>query len=1013
MKMLVYALQTLHRQAVAQFLLAPLAIFLLCATAQAAPVAPDLFGPLAQITVTGTVTNAKGETLIGAYVVVKGEEAVGTITEFDGSYSITVDENAVLVYSYTGYEKQEIAVGGRRVIDVVMQESAMMLNQVVVVGYGTLTKKQVTGAIAQVKGDDLKKQPLLTPIQGVQGLASGIQVIGSGQPGSQPRVQIRGINTVLTNENPLYVVDGVITDNITNVNAADVFSIDVLKDGAAAIYGTRAANGVILITTKRGREGKMSVSLDSYVGFRQLINVVDMADSKFYGVYTNEARAYENLPPLFDVDTIGYDTDWFKEISQKGLVQSYNMNISGGSDKVTYLFSAGYFGDEGVLKGAEFERITLRANNEYRPFKFLKLGNILNANIINSTNKPTGAFTDAYRMGASAPVISPYKNYGFVNGLSVANPVATLELANDFDKNTRYQGNFYGEATLLEGLDFRSSWGFDKSAGNNTGYTGVYQYGIYNNPISELRLNNYEQFFWVWDNTLKLNKQIGDDISLELLAGHSAERDKGTNYSIRVADVPEDRNLWYVGQGDPAKVTVPSHGGRLLRRESWFGRANIGIMDKYNLSGTVRRDGSSAFPDSQQWGTFYSVGASWILSDESFLQDVSIVDYLKLRAGYALLGNDNISRLVNNELAQLLSVSQTDPYGFPNGLVGGITINQLKDASATWEETKSIDAGVEFGLAKNLSGEISYYNKLTNAYIRVPTPAVVDPDGILSRAADVRNKGLEVSLKWNEFNSPDFGYRIGFNATFNKNEVEAVKGGIDLKDGGLGNGEVTTSTVVGQPIGSFWVYQTDGLYQDSASIADSPHFTGTLPGDFRYVDTNEDGVLDERDRVFVGSYQPKVFYGISGGVNWKRLDFTIDCYGNAGNKVYNGKKGVRFGNDSVEASREDRWTPDNRDTDEPRASNSIPKPSTYFVESGNFFRINNVPLGYTLPTSATSRASIGKARIFVSAQNPVIRKKFTGFTPELPGSSALNSGIELGIYPSLATYMVGVNIEFN
>ncbi|MCF8283036.1 MAG: SusC/RagA family TonB-linked outer membrane protein, partial [Bacteroidales bacterium] len=800
---------------------------------------------------------------------------------------------------------------------------------------------------------------------------------------------------------------------IRNINAADVFSIEVLKDGAAAIYGTRAANGVILFTTKRGREGKMSVSLDSYVGYRQLINVVDMADSKFYGEYTNEARAYENLDPLFNIDTIAYNTDWFKEISQKGLVQSYNLNVSGGTDKVTYLFSAGYFGDEGVLKGAEFERITLRANNEYRPFKFLKLGHVVNANIVNSRNKPTGAFTDAYRMGASAPVTSAYKNYGFISALSVANPVATLELAHNYDKANRFQGNFYGEAAIIDGLKFRSSWGYDKSTGGNTNYNGVYKYGNYNNPVSELRFSNYDRFFWVWDNTLSLSKQIGDNYRVELLAGHSAERDGGSNHSIRVADVPADRNLWYVGQGDPATVTVPDNGGYLLRRESVFGRANISVMDKYNLSGTIRRDGSSAFPTDNQWGTFYSVGAAWILSEESFLKDVSVLDYLKLRGGYALLGNDNISRIVNNELAALLSVSNTDPYGFPNGLRGGITINQLKDAAATWEETKSIDAGVEFGFAKKLTGEFSYYNKLTNAYIRVPTPPVVDPDGILSRAADVRNKGLEVSLKWSDFTSTDFGYHVGFNATFNRNNVEKVVGGIDLKDGGLGNGEVTTSTVVGQPIGSFWVYQTDGLYQDTSEIADSPHFTGTLPGDFRYKDSNGDGVLDERDRVFVGSYQPKVFYGISAGVNWKAFDFTIDCYGNAGNKVYNGKKGVRFGNDSVEASRVDRWTPTNTDTNEPRASNNIPKPSTYFVESGSFFRINNVTLGYTIPTKVTSRASIGKARVFVSAQNPVIKKKFSGFTPELPGSSALNSGIELGIYPSLTTYMVGVNIDFN
>ncbi|MCC6726917.1 MAG: TonB-dependent receptor [Saprospiraceae bacterium] len=1014
MQKFIYSSKTRQRAFFGKMVPLALSFFaLLFALTPTALAASGTLDGLAPITVTGVVRDAKGETLIGASIYVKGDVGTGTVTDVDGSYEITVDENATLVFSYTGYESQEIAVAGRKVIDVILAESSLQLDQVVVVGYGTLTKKQVTGAISQVKGDDLKKQPLLTAAQGIQGLATGIQVIGSGEPGTQPRVQIRGINTVLTNENPLYVVDGVITDNITNINTADIFSIDVLKDGAAAIYGTRAANGVILITTKRGREGKMSVSLDTYRGFRQLINVVDMADAQFYANYTNEARAYDGQVPLFDPDTLAYNTNWFDEISQRGVVQNYSLNISGGTPNLSYLFSGGYFSDEGVLVGAQFERVTLRNNNEYRPFKFLKIGNVLNVNLNKSRNKPTGAFTDAYRMGASAPVISPYQNYGFINGLSVANPVATLELAHNYDRSNRLQGSFYGEADILPGLTARSSWGFDKGVGDNTNYSGVYQYSIYNNPISELRLNNYRSLYWIWDQTLRYSTKFGNNNTVELLGGHSSERDNGTSMTIRVADVPADRNLWYVGQGDPSKVTVPGHSGYLLTRESWFGRANIGFLGKYNLSGTIRRDGSSAFPKDQQWGTFYSVGASWIVSEESFFKDADFVDYLKARAGYAVLGNDNISRIVNNELAALLSVSQTDPYGFPNGLVGGITINQLKDAAATWEETKSIDAGLEFGFAKYFSGEVSYYNKLTNAYIRVPTPSVVDPDGILSRAADVRNKGLEIALKWNKVSSADFGYRLGVNATFNKNNVEKVVGGIDLKDGGLGNGEVTTSTVVGQPIGSFWVYETDGIFQSQDEIDAAPHFTGTLPGDFRYKDTNGDGALDERDRIFAGSYQPKMFYGIEGGVNYKNFDFTVNCYGNAGNKVYNGKKGVRFGNDSIEASREDRWTESNRDTNEPRASNSIPKPSTYFVESGSFFRINNITLGYTLPTSVTEKASIGKARFFVSAQNPIVKKKFSGFTSELPGSSALNSGIELGIYPTLATYMVGINVDFN
>ncbi len=993
-------------------------LLLLFAIVPSAYAGPGLFDPNAPITVTGTIRDAKGEVLIGASVFVRGEETVGTVTDIDGSYSIQVDENATLVFSFTGYETQEVAVGGRRVIDVVMQESALQLEQVVVVGYGTLTKKQVTGAISQVKGDDLKKQPLLTAAQGIQGFATGVQVIGSGQPGSQPRVQIRGINTILTNENPLYVVDGVITDNITNINTADIFSIDVLKDGAAAIYGTRAANGVILISTKKGREGKMSVTYDSYVGFRKLINVVDMADNLLYAEYTNEARAYDNEEPLFDLDTLAYNTDWFDEISQVGMVQSHTIGINGGGANVNYLFSAGYFNDEGVLKGANYERVTLRTNNEFRPFKFLKIGNVLNANLIKTTNKPSGAFTDAYRMGSTAPVRSPYdRNYGFIQDLSISNPVASLELTNNFDKGNRLQGNFYGEVEPIRGLALRTSWGYDRFSNRNTNYAGVYDYGKNTNPVSTLTFDDVSTLYWVWDQTLRFSRELGKGINLDLLGGHSSEQDAGSKLQVSVQDVPEERHLWYIIQGDPTSVSVhPIYGntGYKLRRESWFGRGNLGFADgKYNFSGTIRRDGSSAFPESNQWGTFYSLGASWVVSDEAFMKNASIIDYLKLRFGYAVLGNDNISRIVNNDLAALLSVSNVGPYGFPNGLVNGVTINQLKDAAATWEETKSIDAGVEFGFAKNFTGEVSYYNKLTNAYIKVPTPPVVDPDGILSRAADVRNKGVELSLKYSYFKNQDFGYRLGVNATFNKNNVESVVGGIDLTEGALGNGQVTTSTVVGQPIGSFWVYETDGLYQDTTEISESPHIDGQKPGDFRFKDNNGDGEIDDSDRIFVGSYQPKAFFGVNAGFNYKNLDFSIDCYGNAGNKVYNGKKGVRFGNDNIEASREDRWSPTNRDTDQPRASNDVPIASTYFVESGSFFRINNITLGYTLPSKLTNLARIGKVRLFASTQNPVIWKKFSGFTPELPGSNALNSGIELSVYPSLATYMVGVNVEFN
>jgi TonB-dependent starch-binding outer membrane protein SusC len=966
------------------------------------------------VTVRGKVTGEGGAALAGASVQVKGT-TTGTSTNNEGNFSLTVaDANVTLVISSVGYDKQEIALGGRTEINISLALSTKVMDQVVVVGYGTQRRKAVTGAISSVNGDQISKQPLLTPVQGIQGLVPGIQVVGSSQPGTQPRVTIRGLNTILTNENPLYVVDGVLTDDITNINNSDVVSVDVLKDGAAAIYGSRASNGVILITTKKGRSGKPNVSFDSYIGFRKLTNQVKMADRQLYLAYNNEARAYDGAISLTTLDNSA-NTDWYKEITRKGGLQNYNLNVNGGSENVTYLFSVGYLNDRGILLGADYDRISLRSNNEYRISKIFKLGHIVNANIVSSTNKPNGVFTDAYRASPAAPLKDASGNYGYQPGLSAAgNPVANLELTNDFSKSQRFQGNFYGEVTILKGLTFRSAWGFDKSNGDNTNYAPVYGYGTFTQTVSQLFLSESKRFYWVWDNIVNYKTRIAADHSIELTIGHSAERDKGRSTKIRATNVPPDKNLWYITQGDP-NITFVANGtnGFLLQRKSLFGRGTYSYKDKYNINAVVRRDGSSAFPANQESGTFYSFAGSWVLSEEIFLEGIKSLDYLKLRGGYAKLGNDGISRIYSNELATLLSVSITNPYGFPNGLVSGITFDQIKDALASWETTKSVDAGIEFGLMnRRLIGEISYYNKLTEAYIKVPTPPFVDPDGILAQAADVRNKGVELSLSWNEKMSKDFNYRIGGNATFNKNNIEKVRGGIDLKEGGLGNGQVTTSTVEGRPIGSFWVYEVEGVFQTQAEIDGSPSITGTKPGDFKYRDINKDGSLDERDRVFVGSYQPKFYYGINGSVNWKQLDFSIDCYGNAGNKVYNGKKAVRFGNENIEASRGARWNASNPSTKEYRASNQIPVPSTYFVESGTFFRINNITLGYSLPESFTSKAYISKARFFVSAQNPLISKKFSGFSPELPGSNALNSGIELSVYPTTATYMVGVNINF-
>nr|NQU93108.1 TonB-dependent receptor [Bacteroidota bacterium] len=964
-------------------------------------------------TVTGTVSDGKeGTTLPGVNIVIKGT-VTGTVTDFDGNYSLKVISTAVLEFSYIGYEPQEIVVGDQPVIDVALNPTAAFLDEVVVVGYGQLFKSQIVGSISKIEGNEIASVPVLTAAQGLQGKTSGVQVVSSGKPGAQSDVRIRGISSVTGDANPIYVVDGVITKDITNINTSDIKSMEILKDASSqAIYGSRAGNGVIIITTKAGEAGKMKINFDSYVGFRSMTSKVKMADARTYAEYTNEARAYDGQEPLFDPDTLRYDTDWFDAVTRNGLMNNYNLSIQGGTEKVTYYFSAGYFTDNGIIKGNDYSRYVFRLSNDFKPAKFIKLGYNLNLNVSKNNNKPN-VFEDAYRMAPTAPVKYENGDWGYLQALSVANPVARLEYHNDIFKQLRLAGNIYAELMPIDGITFRSSFNFDNY--NNNGTIYVPEYYIWSgqqNDISQLTISNSRGFEYIADNNLNFIRNFAGSHDVNFTIGYSAERNK-SNYTYGyVTDVPDQINLWYIDQGDLTTATSGSS-GNLNTRASAYGRLTYTYNRRYSISGSLRRDGSSNFPVDQKWGTFYSVGATWLVTQEEFMSSQKIFDELKVRGSYGKVGNDNIGNL--NVLTGIGVTILNNYYAFGESGVSpvqAITFNQIKDAFATWEPTKGYDIGIEFlTLSRRLSGEVGFYNKLTNAYVNVSLPSTVgDADKtVFSQAAEIRNKGVELGLNWSDKISKSITYYVGANLTFNKNNVESVKGNLQLKGGSLGNGEVVTYTVEGEPVGSFWVYDVEGIYQSQEEIDASPHFTGAKPGDLKYKDVNEDGVLSELDRIFAGSYQPKFYYGINAGINWKQLDFGIDCYGNAGNKVYNGKKGLRFGNDEIEEDRAlNRWSANNPNGTEPRASNSIPKPSTYFVESGSFFRINNVTLGYTIPAV---KWHITKLRFYVSAQNPLIFKKYSGFTPELPGS-VTSSGIELNIYPVTSTYLVGVNLSF-
>lgn len=966
-------------------------------------------GTYADIVIKGKVMDETGEAMQAVSIGVKGTTR-GTTTGPDGSFTITADENATLIFSFIGYANMEVPVAGQTTLNVTLKRNSSQLDQVVVVGYGTQRRSQVVGSVSSVKGAEITKQPVLTAAQGLQAKTPGVQVVASGTPGSQPQVRVRGVSSITGDPNPLYVVDGMLTTDITNVNSSDIESIEVLKDASAqAIYGSRAGNGVVLVTTKKGKAGKMKIAFDAYTGFRTPTSKVKMADGKAYAAYSNEANIRGGGSAIFDVDTINNNTDWFDQITRNGIVQNYNVAVSGGTEKTTYYISAGYFKDDGIVKGANYQRGVIRINNDYRPADWIKFGHNLNISVAKTNNKPN-EFTNAYRMSPAVPVKYANGAYAYQPGLSVANPLADMEYKTDYLNTLRLQGNVFSDISPIKGLNLHTSFNFDKRQNDATVY--VPEYFVYSgqkSEISKLNLGRGNGFYYIFDNNLTYNHTFNDKHELSVTAGYSSERNKADSINTGVYGVPNQRNLWYLNQGDLTNVEI-ANTALLIQRASAYGRLTYTYDRRYNLSGSIRRDGSSNFPVGSKWGTFYSAGASWIVTQEAFMQDQHIFDELKVRFGYGRVGNDNVPNLGNINYL----VVDSKYYNFGGTSLQGTNYTQIRVGGSTWEPTKGVDAGIEFTvLNRQLSGSVSYYNKLTSAYVNLRIPGTLgDADGdVYSRSADVRNKGVEIALNWNQKVSDDFSYFIGGNITFNKNNVEKVYGNLRMRSGSLGNGQTVTYTVEGQPIGSFWVYQTDGIYQTQADIDNSPHLTDAKVGDFRYADTNNDGIINENDRIFAGSYQPKVFYGINAGFNYKQFDFSIDCYGNAGNKIYNGKKGVRLGNDNVEADVAAKaWTATNTNTNIPRASNAVPTPSTYFVESGSFFRINNITLGYRIPVK--NWGSINNFRVFATAQNPVIFKKYSGYTPELPGTGALNSGIELDIYPITSTYSAGFNLTF-
>lgn len=980
------------------------------------------------ITIKGKVTDAtSGEALVGVTVGVQGT-STGTQTDVNGTYTLSVASNATLQVSYIGYATQTVPVGGKANLDIKMVSAATQLQQVVVVGYGTQRKLDVTGSVASVKGEEIARQPSTNAISSLQGKVAGVQITNNGAPGASPEIRIRGLGTVYGNANPLYVVDGVWFDDISFLNPADIENMSILKDASSeSIYGVRAANGVVLVTTRKGK-GAPSINYSAYAGWQRVTNQPKLANATEYATLINELNGvqFPNDPLTFAYpNKFGTGTDWLGTVLRNAFTQKHDITVSGSGDKTSYSFSAGYLKQQGVVTGNDYDRLTAHLQQDVQATNFLKLG--YNAVLQNSKSMdaPGGIIYKAFTAAPLVPVFYADGTYGdpsdFPIGNVTNNPKAQLDFFNQRSKNYRVTGNIYADVKLAKFLTFKTSFGGEFGQAEVLGYNPVYKATAAQfNTNSDLNVSRSEVRNWIWENTLTFDKTFGDH-KLTVLAGQSSQRYKSYNISATAQNVPytSDGDLYLtLGSNDTKFPRSITDGGALATYESYFGRVNYSFADRYLLNASLRADGSSKFIGDQRWGYFPSVGAGWVISNESFMKDQHIFDNLKIRGSWGKIGNASVP-------ANLSVLTVNNAAGFTaiyNGQAAtGANITAIVPPITYWERGVGTDVGLEMAFLRNrLTFEADYYEKKTEqAIFAIPVLGSLGTSGgtIIGNQATFLNRGFEFAASWRGKVGADFSYSLSGNFSINNNKVlSTVTGANPIYAGGAAatGGQLSTRTILSQPIGQFYGLQVDGVFQTAAEVAASKQ-TDAKPGDFIYRDLNNDGIIDAKDRTVIGNPNPKYLYGFSTNFNYKAFDLTIDLQGVAGVDVYNANKGLRFGSENFTKDFYDnRWHGAGTSNEYPSANvggGNNYKPNSWFVESGAYFRVRNLQLGYTLPSGIASKMFMKRARIFAGAQNAFNFFGYKGFNPEV-GGGATNAGIDNGVYPLYATYNFGVNVTF-
>lgn len=997
-----------------------------------------------QTRVTGRVTDQEtGEALAGATVAIKGT-STGVTTGTDGRYTLQIPDGEVtLVVSYVGYTSIEIALKSQTSLDIALTPASKQLTEMVVVGYGAQQKKEVLGAVATIPTKEISSRNYNNASEVLQGTVAGVTVVNEGgDPTASPTIKIRGIGS-LNDESPLLVVDGVIfPGTFSSINPNDIQSVSVLKDASAAIYGARASAGVILVTTKKGASGQVKVNLNYQQGFQQVarklkpLNAADFADAM------NTATDNAGLPriPAFDA-TINPDsrvtkTNWMDELFQSGKIYNIDASVSGGTEKSNFFFSGGYRKNEGILINTFSDRYTFRLNSSHQIAKGVKIGEnfsytVNNGQTGNTTSAYTGAIVTAILYPPNATVYRP-DGSGRFGGVpeqyagsygDLVNPVAYLKRLDNRNPITNVFINPYLEWELIKGLNFRSNWGITQIKNDYKQFTvRVTEPGkIFD--FNELYQSSYSSTDFLNEQTLNFNRTFGGKHNIDLLVGHTYQYTKAEDFGVKGTGFDnEDPSLRYLKN---AKLIQYDRSNVFQRGlESYVGRANYNFNEKYLFSAIIRRDGTSKLLQASRWEWYPSLSAGWNISDESFLKNANWVSNLKLRASWGKIGN----------LAGLADYAYSLPLAQSMAMLGstpvinyGYAERALSNANLRWETSQQTNVGLDFGFLQNrLFGSIDVFTKRNqNMLFQEQLPGVAGtPDGRTINAGETENRGIELGLTYQQ-SLGNFKYDVSANVSFLKNEVKALPAGQELLTIGSRVRNLPNSNfhMVGQPFGAFYGYQTAGIFQSDEEAA--AYVNGNQAriqpnakaGDFRFLDTNGDGVLNDKDRVVLGNVLPTKTFSLNGNASFRGFDLNVFFQGSAGNKVFNSLRNLAMnpgtypGYNMLEDVK-DAWSPTNPGGTIPRLragsdpNGNFSRISDFYLEDGSYLRLKSLTLGYTVPATVTKAV---KARLYVTGQNLFTITKYSGMDPEVGISSF---GQDVGKYPLSRVYMFGVNLSF-